>query len=167
MTMDPNAPDGQTPFRTELVVAGTGLSLAGLLWWAARDLPESPYEPLGPGGFPSALAVLLGGLSVLLLLRARLTEGSAERRASIPSGVERRRGRLAAIGTIALTVLYALALDRAWAPFLISTTAYLVLAGAMLVKPTLKSLALAVVVGTVAGLAIYVLFKVVFMIDLS
>lgn len=150
----------------DLAIAGVGLALAGFLWAAAADLPPSRYEPLGPGGFPAALALLLGALSAFVLLRA-LARG---RTATAGPDTESRsagKRRLVAAAIMVLTILYALAIDRAWAPFAISTAAYLVLAGAVLVGPaTRREIALVVLVGTSGALAIHLLFKVVFRIDL-
>jgi putative tricarboxylic transport membrane protein len=50
------------------------LAVAALAYWLARKLPIGAAGGMGPGALPKGLAVLLGGLGVLLLLNAWKSE---------------------------------------------------------------------------------------------
>jgi len=46
------------------------IAVAGFAYWLARNLPTGAAGGMGPGTLPKGLALLLGGLGVLLLLNS-------------------------------------------------------------------------------------------------
>jgi putative tricarboxylic transport membrane protein len=53
------------------------IAVAAFAFWLARKLPTSAAGSMGPGALPKGLAMLLGGLGVVLLLNAFKSEGLA------------------------------------------------------------------------------------------
>ena len=50
------------------------LAVAALAYWLARKLPSAAAGGMGPGALPKGLAVLLGGLGVVLLFNSFKSE---------------------------------------------------------------------------------------------
>ena len=53
------------------------IAVAVFAYWMARNLPAGAAGGIGPGSLPKALAVLLGGLGVVLLLNSFHSESLA------------------------------------------------------------------------------------------
>jgi NhaP-type Na+/H+ or K+/H+ antiporter len=142
--------------------------LAAAVYVDARDIPESPFDPLGSAAFPLALAGLLAALAIVQL--ARLAFGAATGASSVAlvhglddEGAHRRRIDLAA-AIFALTVVYAIAL-AAGIGFLAATVVYIAAAGAALTLRDRRAAAKAAGIGAVLGVAIWFLFTHVFLLQ--
>ena len=60
--------------RQDMVGGLAVIAVAGLAYWLARNLPTGAAGGIGPGALPKGLAVLLGGLGVLLILNSSRSE---------------------------------------------------------------------------------------------
>jgi len=130
------------------------LGVSFVAGWEAAKLPPSRFDPLGPGSFPLALAVILGALSLAALaltLRGR-SIGRAETSMVLgldeSVGSHRRRPWLAA-GTLAGLVAYALVLQYTAVGFFWATAAVIAGLGAAMSSRTPRHLAMAAVIGLV------------------
>ena len=91
------------------VVGGTALFLlAAWIWYGAADIDVTSSRGLGPAFFPRAIAVLLGGASLILVL-----QGFAPRLFGISSGaVVQVQRPLSVLGAIIVVILYASLIGR-------------------------------------------------------
>lgn len=143
-------------------------ALAAAVYFGARDLPESPYDPLGPAAFPLALSALLALLSVVQF--ARLAFGFATGASAVAlvhgldgGGTHRLRVDLA-VAIYAMTIAYALALAFG-AGFLVATTVYVVGAGVALAGRDRRAVVEAAGIGALLAAAIWALFTHVFLLQ--
>ena len=84
--------------RRDFVGGLAVLAVALFAAWLSRDLPAAGGGGVGPGTLPKALAVLLGGLGILLALTALFERGERLERWSL-------RGPLFILGALALFAL--------------------------------------------------------------
>ncbi len=157
----------QRPVRrvADAVFASVSAALAGVVYLGARELPESPFDPLGPAAFPLALAALLGGLSALSILRIALGLSIGASVVSLVHGLGagpagHQRGGVAA-AVYAMTVTYAVALSSG-AGFLPATGLFAIASGAVIAGHDRRAAARAAVVGAGCAVAIWLLFTNVF-----
>jgi putative tricarboxylic transport membrane protein len=91
----------------DAVVGVVILAFAGLYWFAAGTIRHSSLDDsIGAAGLPNALAALLAGLAVLLIVRSLVFK---PRPATQPAGGvpgEAPRAHLRALGMLALGVAY-------------------------------------------------------------
>lgn len=52
------------------------LAVAGIAWWLAQPLASGGNGGVGPGTLPRALAVILGGLGLILAIDALVAQGA-------------------------------------------------------------------------------------------
>lgn len=94
--------------RPDVTSALVLLAVALLAWMAARDLPWGALRQPGPGFFPKSLALLLGGLSIVLLARGGLIDA-----APVSSLWPERAGRIRVAIMLAALLAYVLLLEPA------------------------------------------------------
>jgi hypothetical protein len=160
---------GQAPNRAADAIFAVGSAvLAAAVYFDARDIPESPFDPLGSAAFPLALAGLLAAFAVVQL--ARLALGAATGASSVAlvhgldgEGTHRRRVDLA-VAIFAMTVAYAIAL-AAGIGFLVSTVVYIAASGAVLTLRDRRAAVKVAAIGAVLGVAIWSLFTYVFLLQ--
>lgn len=131
------------------------LLLAGLYWWGAERIPESPLSGgVGADGLPKTLAYALAVLALVLIVRSlALRKEAAVNRPSPAEAAETRHQHVRALGMLAIGIGYIVLL-----PFLGYFLSVILLVGAAAwyngksLSPTLA----AVAVGT--GIFFYFLF---------
>jgi hypothetical protein len=92
-------------FSKDTAFGALGVALAAIYWLAADDIQRSFLaDEVGADGVPKMLAVALGVLGAVTLLRS-----AAERKAAIDADIEEDSGRphLRAFGLLTIGVLYA------------------------------------------------------------
>jgi len=143
-------------------------ALSAVVYSGARDLPESPFDPLGPAAFPLALAALLAALAAVQL--ARLAFGFATGASAVVlvhgldgGGGYRLRVDLA-VAVYAMTIAYSVALAFG-AGFLAATSVYVVAAGAALAGRDWRAVAKTAAVGAILAAAVWSLFTHVFLLQ--
>ncbi len=142
--------------------------LSTVVYFGARDLPESPFDPLGPAAFPLALAALLALLAAVQLARLAFGFATGARAVAMVhgldgSGTHRLRVDLA-VAIYAMTISYAAALAFG-AGFLPATTVYVIAAGASLAGRDRRAVIKASGIGAVLATAIWLLFTHVFLLQ--
>lgn len=146
------------------------LAVAGLIAFEARKLPASPFDPLGPGSVPIAIAAILGGLAVLLVARLALglDIGAAAQSFVLGVGgeVEHRRRPALAIATLLATVAYVVLMDLGWLGFRPATAGYLVALSALLLPWRRKPQAIGLGIALVGTFGLHWLFTAVLFVDL-
>lgn len=127
-TADPNR-------RRDHIEIGFGLfliALCGLVLWGARSIRPAVYDPLGSAALPVAAALIVGGLTLVVLLRSFRRPprpvDEAERVA-----VRNDRPSLA-IAFLGLTVLYVLVLSLGIGGFAVASAAFLAASGLLLAR---------------------------------
>jgi Tripartite tricarboxylate transporter TctB family len=148
------------------------LAAAGIVWREASALPPAPYDALGPKAFPIwvsyALAAL--GLSMLVWLLLGRSLGRAGQAMVVGlddlMGEHERRPR-AAILTLLLAFAYAFALSFRSVGFLPATAVYLFLSGAVLGPLERRRLTVLAVFAVAAAVALDLLFRRIFKLDLT
>jgi hypothetical protein len=159
--------DGRRKTADAIFALGSA-ALSAAVYFGARGLPESPFDPLGSAAFPMALAALLAALAAVQLVRLAFGHAAGASTVSLihgldGNGVHRRRVDLA-IAIYAMTIAYALALAFG-ANFLVSTIAYISASGAALTGPCRRAIARSAAIGAILALAIWSLFTHVFLLQ--
>ena len=148
------------------------LLVAGVLYREASRLPDSPFDPLGPGSVPMMVAGLLGFLALVLLGRLALGMGIGSAAQSLIAGMNRdeppthRRRPLTAIIGYAMTVAYVAVMHLDWLDFFWATLAYMTALGLLLLPRTPRAWIAAVVIAVVSAAAMQYIFTRILFIDL-
>ncbi len=142
--------------------------LSAVVYLGARDLPESPFDPLGPAAFPLALAALLAALAAVQFGRLAFGFATGASAVALVHGLDggdthRLRVNLA-VAIYAMTIAYAVALAFG-AGFLAATTVYVVAASASLAGRDRRAAIKAAGIGAVLAAAIWSLFTHVFLLQ--
>ncbi len=92
------------------LASGIGmLALAILVYFGAGEIGTSfMADPIGPAGLPKLLAMVLGGLSVLLIAKSSFDLFRARRKVSGEESARSRRRHLLAVGMLAIGGVYVL-----------------------------------------------------------
>lgn len=99
--------------RVNDVLAGAFFfALAAFIFVYAAGLPPLPGQRYGAGAFPIAIALGLGGFSLLLMWRARRTRGTALRWAALAPWARDRRTLGTFVLALVLILLYVLLSER-------------------------------------------------------
>lgn len=160
---------GPAPHRAADAVFAIGAAvLAAAVYIDARDIPESPFDPLGSAAFPLALAGLLAALAIVQLARLALGAATGASNVALVHGLDgdgdhRRRVDLA-VAIFAMTVAYAVALALS-VGFLLSTVVYIAASGVALTVRDRRTRAKVAAIGAVLGVAIWSLFTHVFLLQ--
>jgi hypothetical protein len=159
---------GKPARLADAIFALGAAALSAAVYFGARDLPESPFDPLGPAAFPLALAALLACLAAIQIVR--LAFGLATGASDVVmvhglggDGTHRPRVGLAA-AVYAMTVGYAVTLALG-VGFLVPTSIYVAAVGAMLAGRERRDIAKAACVGALAAVAVWSLFTNVFLLQ--
>jgi len=148
------------------------LAAAGIVWREASALPPAPYDALGPKAFPILVSYALAalGLSMLAWLLLGRSLGRAGQAMVVGlddlMGEHERRPR-AAILTLLLAFAYAFALSFRSVGFLPATAVYLFLSGAVLGPLERRRLTVLAVFAVAAAVALDLLFRRIFKLDLT
>jgi putative tricarboxylic transport membrane protein len=157
--------------RAEVAYIVLILAVAGVVWWQASALPPAPYDPLGPKSFPMGVSAVLAALGLTMLVRLLLGGSLGERAHAMLIGVEaggqHTQRPWVAAATLLLAMGYAAALSFRTIGFLPATAVYLFASGAVLGPFAWKRMLgiLAFAVG--AAIALDLLFRVLFQLDLT
>ncbi|HEU5320408.1 MAG TPA: tripartite tricarboxylate transporter TctB family protein, partial [Methylomirabilota bacterium] len=145
--------------------------VAGVTWREARGLPPALYDPLGPKAFPIGVSVALAALGLAMLGRLLVGRSLGRAATSMVVGLEAAAGQArrpwTAAGTLLLAFGYAGALSIRGVGFLPATAVYLFLSGVLLGPLTGRRVAAVAVFAVAAALALDLLFRVLFRLDLS
>lgn len=165
-----NVKPGRIQRTAEIGYIALVLGVAIVLWREAGKLPPAPYDPLGPAAFPRWAAYGLGGLGVAMALRLVLGGGLGRAAQSLVSGldgdVEHVLKPWIAMLTLMLAFAYAAVLSARSIPFVLCTGVYLFAAGAILGPIHRRRLALVGLFAVIAALALELLFRRLFSLDL-
>jgi hypothetical protein len=160
---------GQAPRRAADAAFAVGSAiLAVAVYFDARDIPESPFDPLGSAAFPLALAGLLATFAIVQLVRLVFGAATGASAVALVHGLDgggdhRRRVDLAA-AIFAMTIAYAAALAFG-VGFLLSTVVYITASGMSLATHDRRTMAKAAAIGIGLGTAIWSLFTHVFLLQ--
>lgn len=159
--------------RADLGFAVAVLVICAFTWREADRLQPALFDPLGPKSFPIWICAILAGLAVLMLVRMALGKAIGASRTSLitglgddPDATHAARPGLA-VATFAITAAYAAALSVPGLKFVVATAAYIAAMILALGPRRPRDLVLAGVVAAGGGLAVDLLFRVVFAVDLQ
>lgn len=148
------------------------LGVASLIYFEARKLPDSPFDPLGPGSVPMIVSGLLAGLALLLLVRLALGLAVGSAAVSIIAGMSsdeppthRRRPLTAAVGYL-MTIAYVAVMHLDWLDFFWATLIYMAALGILLLPRTRNAWIAAVVIAVVSAAATQYIFTKILFVDL-
>ena len=164
-------PEDRVTRTAEIAYIVLILSIAGVMWHQASNLPPAPYDPMGPKFFPMSVSVVLGALGLVMLIRVLLGRGLGRAVQSmvvgLEAGGEHVQRPLTAVLTILLAIAYAIAFNFPSIGFFPATAVYLFLSGLVLGPFELKRVAGVAVFAVVAAYALDLLFRVLFQLDLN
>jgi hypothetical protein len=147
------------------------LAVAFAVWREAGKLPPAPYDPLGPKTFPIWVSYGLAALGLAMLARLLFGRALGLAAQSLLTGLDGAATHALSPWTALLTLLlgfaYAAALSFRSVPFLPATMVYLFLAGAALGPLTRKRLIVLAVFAVVAAVALDLVFRMLFQLDLT
>jgi hypothetical protein len=148
------------------------LVAAGLMYFEARKLPDSPFDPLGPGSVPMLLAGLLAALALLLLGRLALGLGVGSAAQSFIVGMSsdepptHRRRPITAIVGYTLTIAYVAVMHLDWLDFFWATLIYMAALALLLLPRTRRAWATGILIAVVSAAALQYVFTNVLFVDL-
>lgn len=148
------------------------LVVAGVMYFEASKLPDSPFDPLGPGSVPMMVAALLAGLAVVLLGRLALGRAVGSAALSLIAGMSsgeepthRRRPITAVVGYL-LTIAYVAVMHLDWLDFLWATLVYMFVLGILLLPRTPTAWLTAAVIAVVSAVSMQYIFTRILFVDL-
>jgi hypothetical protein len=146
------------------------LAVAFVVWRAASRLPPASYDPLGPKAFPIWVSYGLAALGVAMLARLLFGRAIGQATQSLVMGLggdsPHALSPWTAAATLFLGFAYAVALSVPGLPFLPATAVYLFLGGAVLGPLKRRRLVFLAVFALLAALALDVVFRMLFSLDL-
>lgn len=147
------------------------LAVAAAVWREAGMLRPAPYDPLGPKSFPTWASYGLMALAAAMLARLALGKKLGLAAQSMVTGLDGEAAHVlspwTAVATLLLGFVYAAALSVRSVPFLPATAIYLFLAGAALGPIERKRLAVLAAFAAAAAVALDLLFRALFQLDLT
>lgn len=148
------------------------LAAAGIVWRAASALPPAPYDALGPKAFPISVSYALAALGTAMLVRFLVGRSLGRAGQAMVMGLddlmgEHERRPWPAVFTLVLAFAYATALSFRSVGFLSATAAYLFLSGVALGPLERRRITAVAVFAVVAAIALDLLFRRVFKLDLT
>lgn len=153
----------------EVLYIGLILAVAAAVWREAAELPPAPYDPLGPKSFPiwvcGGLIALAAAMIVQLAFGRTLGFAGQQMVVGLDEGAPARSVWTACL-TLLLAIAYAGALGSRAIPFLPATAVYLFAASAVLGPLQRRHMAVCAAFAVAGALALDLLFRVVFKLDL-
>ena len=166
--------EAATPRRVlpDLAFALFCLVVAAVMYLEARKLPDSPFDPLGPGSVPMMVAGLLGALALVLLGRLALGLGVGSAAQSLITGmnsaepVTHRRRPVTAIVGYAMTIAYVAVMHLDWLDFFWATLVYMAALGVVLLPRSRQAWIISLVIAVVSAASLQYVFTRILFIDL-
>lgn len=164
-----------TPARRvlpDLAFALFCLLVAVVMYLEARKLPDSPFDPLGPGSVPMMVAGLLGVLALALLGRLALGLDVGSAAQSLITGMSsaepptHRRRPITAIVGYAMTIAYVAVMHLDWLDFFWATLIYMAALGFLLLPRTRRAWIITLVIAVVSAASMQYVFTRILFIDL-
>jgi putative tricarboxylic transport membrane protein len=146
----------------DIIAAVVMFALCGVIWWAAQDIAPPFFDPLGSAALPKALAVIISGLSSIILVRAVVSLG---RQQPVTTTAFRSRPGIA-FGVLAISMLYAGLMDYGLLGFRWATVFFIFAAGSLLGRFDRRTMVISGVLAVLLGFGCAYLFRHVFYIDL-
>jgi hypothetical protein len=147
------------------------LAVAGIVWREASTLPPAPYDALGPKTFPIWVSYALAALGLTMLVWLLLGRSLGRAGQSMVVGLDdlasKHQRPWAAVLTLVLAFAYAVALSFRGVGFLPATAAYLFLSGVALGPLERRRVVAVAVFAVVAAIALDLLFRRLFKLDLT
>lgn len=164
-------PDGVTRIA-EVAYVVLILTVAGIVGREASMLPPAPYDALGPKAFPIWVSYALASLGLAMLVWLLLGRSLGRAGQGMVVGLddlagEHQRRPWVAVVTLLLAFLYAATLSFRGVGFLPATAAYLFLSGAALGSLERRRVIALAVFAVVAAVALDLLFRRLFKLDLT
>ena len=147
----------------DILVAIVLFALCGLIWWAAQDIAPPFFDPLGSAAVPKALAIVISGLSFVVLVRA--VQVLRRRQPAAATAPFRSRPGIA-FAILALTLLYTGLMDFGVLGFRWATVGFIFAAGTLLGRFDRRTMKISAVLAVFLGFSCDYLFRHVFYIDL-
>jgi hypothetical protein len=148
------------------------LAVAGIVWREASTLPPAPYDVLGPKTFPIWVSYALASLGLTMLVWLLLGRSLGRARQSMVVGLddpagEHQRRPWTAVLMLVLAFAYAIALTFRSVGFLSATAVYLFLSGVALGPLERRRIIALTIFAVVAAVALDLLFRRIFKLDLT
>ncbi len=165
-------PEDRATRTAEMAYVCLIILVAGVVLQQALQLPPAPYDPMGPKALPIGVALALGGLGLLMLLRLVFGRGLSRTVQSMVVGFEDEgaghvRRPLTAVLIVLLAIAYAIAFGVSQIGFFQATAVYLFLSGLVLSRPSWRGVAILAAFAVAAAYALDLLFRVLFQLDLN
>jgi hypothetical protein len=146
------------------------LIVAGLVLDEAGKLAPAPFDPLGPKTFPIWISYGLIALALAMLARIATGRDLGRAQQSMVLGLgdasEHARRPWVALALFGLTIVYATALSSRGIGFVIATGVYLIAAGLTLSRFDRKQILPIATASIAAAVALDLIFRRVFVLDL-
>lgn len=160
--------------RADLAFVLFCLVVAGITWREAARLPDSPFDPLGPGSVPMGLCVALAVLALLLAGRLLLgLDGGTAKQSLLVGAPDENGGELPyrlrpglAVLAALLTLAYVAALQLRLLGFVWVTLVYLAVLGAVMLPRRAGPQAISLAIAVIGAFALEFIFTRLVVIDL-
>jgi len=151
------------------IVAGVVLiAVAAVVWWQAALLPPPIFDPIGSALIPQLVALVIAGLSLVMIAGA-LGTARAELRRSRPTGGEARDGlppARRALSVVAMLLVYGTLLQVDGVGFTLATVLFVAPTGMLLSRGNRRVMAGSVISAILLAVACSYVFTQIFYIDL-
>ncbi|MDA0348418.1 MAG: tripartite tricarboxylate transporter TctB family protein [Verrucomicrobia bacterium] len=148
----------------DYVISVFTIVLAGLVLWAAQDIPPPFFDPLGSAAVPKACAYLLIILALAISVRNFFRNKASANSSTEDEGFKREP--ILGIAVVALSVLYILSMGAGWVGFRWGTILYIAITGSLLAKGNKRVMLISLAFGLLFGFGGQHLFTDFFYIDL-
>jgi hypothetical protein len=148
--------------RRDLAFAIAIIAVCALVLWEARKQPASPYEPIGAAGVPTWTAIIMIALAGSILVRIALGKSTGGDAKSLFTATKAHDDSYStrpwlSLGTIVLTLIYALAIP--YAGFMVATVAFLAALVWLLGDRSARTLAIGAALAIAAGVGLTAGFR--------
>ena len=148
----------------DYVISAFTVALAGLILWAAREIPPPFFDPLGSAAVPKACAYILIILALAISIRRFFENKAAMETAEDEEAYHKEP--LLALSVVGLSVLYTFSMGADWIGFRWGTVIYIFATGAILAKRNMRVMGISLALGLLFGIGGHFLFTNFFYIDL-
>lgn len=147
------------------IVAGIALiGVAAVVWWRTALLPPPIFDPIGSALIPQLVALVIAGLSLVMIAGA-LSTARAELRRGLPAGGGWSAARRA-LGVVAMLLVYGILLQVDGIGFTLATIFFVAPTGMLLSRGNHRVIAGSVISALVLAAACSYVFTQIFYIDL-